>query len=135
MAFCISSSTAAFAGAASFKESFQAESSSDFGSSRMFRSFSNFRDAKSGAFLGPKVPVSQTLVYVEGSTYVTSVAMLLTHDIRFATIAQPREEPWTFDGCRTMGPTPWALTIHQMKNVMPAMGTTTAFRVKRCRTL
>ena len=34
-----------------------------------------------------------------------------------------------------MGPTPWALTMHQIKNVMPAMGTTTAFRVKRCRTL
>lgn len=61
--------------------------------------------------------------------------MLLTHDIKLATMAQPRDEPWIFEGCRTMGPTPCALTMHQMKNVMPAIGTIMALTVKRCRTL
>lgn len=61
--------------------------------------------------------------------------MLLTHDMRLATMAQPRDEPWIFEGWRTIGPTPWALTMHQMKNAMPAMGTMMALMVKRCRTL
>ena len=36
---------------------------------------------------------SRRSLNVEGRAYVTSVAMLLTHDIRLATMAQPREEP------------------------------------------
>lgn len=34
-----------------------------------------------------------------------------------------------------MGPTPWALTIHQMKKTIPAIGTKIAFSVNRCRLL
>ena len=34
-----------------------------------------------------------------------------------------------------IGPTPWAFTMHQMKNVMPAIGATIAFSVKKCRIL
>jgi len=34
-----------------------------------------------------------------------------------------------------IGPTPLALTIHQMKKVMPAVGATIAFTVNRCRIL
>ena len=33
------------------------------------------------------------LLDAKEGAYVTSVAMLLTHDMRLATIAQPREEP------------------------------------------
>lgn len=32
-----------------------------------------------------------------------------------------------------IGPTPLAFTIHQMKNVIPAVGATIALSVKRCR--
>lgn len=64
---------------------------------------------------------------------MTSVAMLLMHDMRLATMFQPSTLPCTVLGCRTMGPTPCALTMHHTKKVMPAMGTTTAFTVKRWR--
>ena len=32
-----------------------------------------------------------------------------------------------------MGPTPWAFTIHHIKKVIPAVGATIAFKVKRWR--
>lgn len=63
--------------------------------------------------------------------YVTRVAMLLMQDMRLDTMFQPRTLPCTVEGCLIMGPTPWALTIHHMKNVIPAAGTTAAFTVKR----
>jgi hypothetical protein len=66
-------------------------------------------------------------------TYVTSVAILLIHDIKLATIPHPSSCPCIDDGCRMIGPTPLALTIHQMKNTMPAIGVTMDLRVKRCR--
>ena len=66
-------------------------------------------------------------------TYVTSVDMLLMHDMMLETIAQPKAEPCSVPGWRMMGPTPCALTMHQMKNVMPAIGTTIALSVNRWR--
>ena len=38
-------------------------------------------------------------------------------------------------GCLTIGPRPFARTIAQIKNDIPAMGTIYAFTVKRCRIL
>jgi hypothetical protein len=72
------------------------------------------RDAKSGAL-------------------VTRVAMLLMHDIKELIIAHPSSEPSIVEGWWIMGPTPLALMMHQMKKVIPAVGATIAFRVKRCR--
>ena len=66
-------------------------------------------------------------------TYVTRVAMLLMQDMTLETIPQPRSDPCKVAGWWMIGPTPCAFTIHQMKKVMPAIGTTTAFSVKRCR--
>jgi len=63
------------------------------------------------------------------------VAMLEMQDMRLETIAHPRSEPWSLAGCFTTGPIPWALMMHHTKNVIPAMGTTTAFSVNRCRLL
>lgn len=68
-----------------------------------------------------------------GETYVTSVAMLLMQDIRLDTIAQLRSLPCNAEGWWMIGPTPLARTMHQTKNVIPAVGATTALRVKRCR--
>lgn len=64
-------------------------------------------------------------------TYTTSVAMLLIHEVRLATIIHANSLPCNFAGWWMMGPTPWALTMLQMKNVIPAMGTTIALAVKR----
>lgn len=74
------------------------------------------RDAKSGAF-------------------VTNVAMLLMQDMRLDTMAHDRSLPCSFEGWCTIGPTPLAFTMHQMKKVIPAVGATMAFRVKRWRIL
>jgi hypothetical protein len=72
------------------------------------------REAKSGAF-------------------VTSVAMLLMQDMRLETMAHERSLPWRVEGCRMMGPTPLAFTMHQIKNVIPAVGATIDLTVKRWR--
>lgn len=63
--------------------------------------------------------------------YVTSVIQEPMHDIALDIIAHANSDPCSFEGWRTMGPTPLAFTIHQMKNTMPAVGATIAFRVKR----
>jgi hypothetical protein len=72
------------------------------------------RDAKSGAL-------------------TTRVAMFEMQDMRETTIVQPRSEPDRREGWLTMGPTPLAFTIAQMKKVIPAMGTQIALAVKRWR--
>lgn len=69
----------------------------------------------------------------EKGTNVTSVAILLMQDIKLLTIAHPSADPWTVAGWLMMGPTPWALTMHQTKKVIPAIGATMDFRVKRWR--
>lgn len=61
------------------------------------------------------------------------VAMLEMQDIRETTIAQPSSEPFSVAGWWMIGPTPLALTITQMKNVKPAIGTKIALAVKRWR--
>lgn len=63
--------------------------------------------------------------------YVTRVAILLMHDMILETIPQPSADPWRVPDWWIMGPTPWALTMHQMKNVIPAIGATTAFTVNK----
>jgi hypothetical protein len=72
------------------------------------------RDAKSGAL-------------------TTRVAMFEMQDMREMTIVQPRSEPDRVEGCLTIGPTPLALAMDQMKKVIPAMGTQIALAVKRWR--
>jgi hypothetical protein len=64
---------------------------------------------------------------VVAEAYVMSVAMLLMQDIRLAITAQVRSPPWDVEGSgwRTMEPTPLARTMHQIKNVIPAMGAKT----------
>lgn len=54
------------------------------------------REAKSGAFLsgGMRNYGSER----SGQTYVTSVAMLLIHDMRLETILQPKTLPCTAEG-------------------------------------
>ena len=64
---------------------------------------------------------------------MTSVAMLLMQDMRLDTIVHPSSLPCTFDGWWIIGPTPCALTMHHMKNIIPAVGATIAFSVNRCR--
>ena len=59
--------------------------------------------------------------------------MLLIHDMMLETMAQPKAEPCSVPGWRMMGPTPCALTMHQMKNVIPAIGTMMALTVNRWR--
>jgi len=59
--------------------------------------------------------------------------MLLMHDMMLVTIAHANSDPCSFEGWWTIGPPPLAFTMHQMKNVMPAVGATIAFKVKRCR--
>ena len=66
-------------------------------------------------------------------TYVMSVAKLLKQDMMPETMPQLRAEPCRVPGWWTIGPTPCALTMHQMKNVMPAIGATMAFTVNKCR--
>ena len=68
---------------------------------------------------------------MEGKAYVTRVAILLMHDIKLATMFQANAPPCRVPGCLMMGPTPCARTMHQTKNVMPAIGTTMALSVKR----
>lgn len=58
---------------------------------------------------------------------------MLMQDMILETMAQLRSDPPRVAGWWMIGPTPCALTIHQMKNVMPAMGTTIALSVNRCR--
>ena len=55
--------------------------------------------------------------------------------IILAIICHTSFEPWRVPGCRTMGPSPSAFTIHHTKKTTPAMGTTIALTVNRCRTL
>ena len=64
---------------------------------------------------------------------MTRVAILLMHDMILDTMPQLRSEPCSEAGWWMIGPTPFALTIHQMKKVIPAIGATMAFTVKRCR--
>lgn len=89
------------------------------------------REAKSGALL--EQMSTQTVDEDQESTYVTNVAILLMHDIRLATIVHPSSDPCTVAGRDTIGPTPFAFTMHHMKNVMPAMGVTIAFSVNKWR--
>lgn len=55
--------------------------------------------------------------------------------IMLAIIVHASFEPLRVPGCRTMGPRPSAFTMHHTKNTTPAIGTTIALTVKRCRTL
>ena len=93
------------------------------------------RDAKSGAFLfhihGLISPSRHETE--RGDTCTMRVAILLMHDMRLITIAHPNSEPCTVAGWEMMGPTPFALTIHQIKKMMPAAGATMALSVKRWR--
>ena len=89
------------------------------------------REAKSGALLMGSM--NSGSASCKGQTYVTKVAMLLMHDMRLATIFQPRTLPWIVEGWWTMGPAPCALMMHQMKNVIPAIGVTIALTVNRWR--
>jgi hypothetical protein len=57
--------------------------------------------------------------------------MLLMADMRLETIAHERSLPWRVDGWWMMGPTPFAFTMHQIKNVMPAVGATIDLSVNR----
>lgn len=63
------------------------------------------------------------------------VAKLEMADMMPITIPQTSLEPEALAGCWMMGPSPWALTTAQMKNAMPAVGTTYALTVNRCRIL
>ena len=58
---------------------------------------------------------------------------MLMHDIRLATMFHANVPPCRVPGCLIIGPTPCARTMHQMKNVMPAIGTTIALSVNRWR--
>jgi len=94
------------------------------------------RDAKSGAFLDNEHAMRPGEEETKRSgTDVTRVAILLMQDMRLETIAQPSSLPCTVAGWRMIGPTPFALMMHQMKNVIPAVGATMALRVKRWRIL
>ena len=64
---------------------------------------------------------------------MTRVAILLMHDMILDTMPQLRSEPCSVAGWWMIGPTPFALTMHQMKKVIPAIGATMAFAVKRWR--
>ena len=67
------------------------------------------REAKSGALLLHRQSQVTSKVEVRGkklSTHVTSVAMLLMHDMRLTTMDHPNSEPWTVDGREMIGPTP-----------------------------
>ena len=66
-------------------------------------------------------------------THVTRVAMLLMHDMRLTSIDQLSSDPCDEAGRDTMGPTPFAFTMHQIKKVMPAMGVIIDLTVKRWR--
>lgn len=62
-----------------------------------------------------------------------SVAKLAMEDMMPVAIAQANLEPWEVFGWCTIEPMPFALTRAQMKNVIPAVGTTNALTVNRCR--
>lgn len=61
-----------------------------------------------------------------------NVAKLAMDDIMPETIAQASVLPDAVAPWWTIGPTPPALTIAQMKNATPAVGTTKAFTVNKC---
>ena len=63
------------------------------------------------------------------------VAKLAIADMIPITIPHANLDPEASAGCFTIGPIPCALTMAQMKNVMPAMGTTKALTVNKCRIL
>jgi len=89
------------------------------------------REAKSGAFLDKKI--FSTISENVKNTDVRRVAILLIQDIKLATIPHPSSDPCRLPGCAMIGPTPWALTMHQMKKMIPAMGVTIALAVNKCR--
>lgn len=75
-----------------------------------------------------------------GACQYIIVRNLLRADVPMAdmmprTMSQPSSEPRTVPDCLTMGPSPFARTIAQMKNAMPAVGTKYALTVNRCRIL
>lgn len=64
---------------------------------------------------------------------MTPATILLMQDIRLVIIAQLRSLPCNVEGWWIIGPTPLARTMHQAKNVIPAVGATIALRAKRRR--
>lgn len=56
-----------------------------------------------------------------------AIADMIPETIAHASVLPEAVAPWW-----TIGPIPLALTIAQMKNATPAVGTTNAFTVKRC---
>lgn len=70
----------------------------------------------------------------KSGAFVMIVDWELMHDVMLATIAHPRGEPWIVAGWWTIGPTPRALMIHQIKKVIPAIGTMIDLTVNKCRT-
>lgn len=59
------------------------------------------------------------------------VAKLAMEDMKPLTNSQPSSLPESRPGWRTIGPTPPARTMAQMKKAMPAVGTTYDLTVKR----
>lgn len=70
------------------------------------------RDPKSGAF-------------------VVSVMRLLMHTPVPLIMAQASSEPWIVAGCLTIGPTPFALMMHQIINMRQAMTVRIVLNVKK----
>lgn len=70
------------------------------------------RDPKSGAF-------------------VVNVMRLLMHIPILLIMAHASSEPWIVAGCLTIGPTPFALTIHQIIKMRQAMGAMIVLNVKK----
>lgn len=71
----------------------------------------------------------------KSGSFTMRVAKLAMADIIPVTTPQASLEPVAVFPCLTIGPIPLALTSAQMKNEIPAVGTTYAFTVKRCRIL
>lgn len=63
------------------------------------------------------------------------VAKLAMDDMMPVTIPQASFDPWAVFGCLTIGPIPFARTTAQMKKATPAIGTTMALAVNKCRIL
>lgn len=60
----------------------------------------------------------------KSGSFTMRVAKLAIADIMPVTIPQASLEPFAVFGCLTIGPIPLALTKAQMKNAIPAVGTT-----------
>lgn len=71
----------------------------------------------------------------KSASFTMSVAKLAIELMHPFTNSHPSALPDLVAGWWTIGPTPPARTMAQMKKAMPAQGTKYAFTVKRCRTL